>query len=282
MIDTAVLVTGATSGIGKATAIHLASLGYTVFAGAYGASPQDLEDLGAVQSSRGHLRIIDIDVTNGESIQRACSQIENLLPDGWSFALVNNAGVAFGAPLEIERLEKMRLQMEVNYFGVVQVVRCFLPLLRRTHGRIINISSISGKSSMPFNGSYCASKFALEAFADALRLELRPWRIHVSNVLPGDIKTAIWEKALREIDRDTAAWSEDQKRLYPAIPAFMKQQVKGVGGSSPLVVARKVASLLAAKRPPARSYVGERVWFYHLLEKLPTPIRDLLIAIRLP
>lgn len=282
MIDTAVLVTGATSGIGKATAIHLASLGYTVFAGAYGASPQDLEDLGAVQSWRGHLRIIDIDVTNGESIQRACSQIENLLPDGWSFALVNNAGVAFGAPLEIERLEKMRLQMEVNYFGVVQVVRCFLPLLRRTHGRIINISSISGKSSMPFNGSYCASKFALEAFADALRLELRPWRIHVSNVLPGDIKTAIWEKALREIDRDTAAWSEDQKRLYPAIPAFMKQQVKGVGGSSPLVVARKVASLLAAKRPPARSYVGERVWFYYLLEKLPTPIRDLLIAIRLP
>ncbi|MCA2983041.1 SDR family oxidoreductase [Gemmatimonas sp.] len=282
MINTAVLVTGATSGIGKATAIHLASLGYTVFAGAYGASPQDLEDLGAVQSSRGHLRIIDIDVTNGESIQRACSQIENLLPDGWSFALVNNAGVAFGAPLEIERLEKMRLQMEVNYFGVVQVVRCFLPLLRRTHGRIINISSISGKSSMPFNGSYCASKFALEAFADALRLELRPWRIHVSNVLPGDIKTAIWEKALREIDRDTAAWSEDQKRLYPAIPAFMKQQVKGVGGSSPLVVARKVASLLAAKRPPARSYVGERVWFYYLLEKLPTPIRDLLIAIRLP
>jgi NAD(P)-dependent dehydrogenase (short-subunit alcohol dehydrogenase family) len=272
MINTAVLVTGATSGIGKATAIHLASLGYTVFAGAYGASPQDLEDLGAVQSSRGHLRIIDIDVTNGESIQRACSQIENLLPDGWSFALVNNAGVAFGAPLEIERLEKMRLQMEVNYFGVVQVVRCFLPLLRRTHGRIINISSISGKSSMPFNGSYCASKFALEAFADALRLELRPWRIHVSNVLPGDIKT----------DRDTAAWSEDQKRLYPAIPAFMKQQVKGVGGSSPLVVARKVASLLAAKRPPARSYVGERVWFYYLLEKLPTPIRDLLIAIRLP
>ncbi|MCA2987491.1 MAG: SDR family oxidoreductase [Gemmatimonas sp.] len=282
MINTAVLVTGATSGIGKATAIHLASLGYTVFAGAYGASPQDLEDLGAVQSWRGHLRIIDIDVTNGESIQRACSQIENLLPDGWSFALVNNAGVAFGAPLEIERLEKMRLQMEVNYFGVVQVVRCFLPLLRRTHGRIINISSISGKSSMPFNGSYCASKFALEAFADALRLELRPWRIHVSNVLPGDIKTAIWEKALREIDRDTAAWSEDQKRLYPAIPAFMKQQVKGVGGSSPLVVARKVASLLAAKRPPARSYVGERVWFYYLLEKLPTPIRDLLIAIRLP
>lgn len=282
MINTAVLVTGATSGIGKATAIHLASLGYTVFAGAYGASPQDLEDLGAVQSSRGHLRIIDIDVTNGESIQRACSQIENLLPDGWSFALVNNAGVAFGAPLEIERLEKMRLQMEVNYFGVVQVVRCFLPLLRRTHGRIINISSISGKSSMPFNGSYCASKFALEAFADALRLELRPWRIHVSNVLPGDIKTAIWEKALREIDRDTAAWSEDQKRLYPAIPAFMKQQVKGVGGSSPRVVARKVASLLAAKRPPARSYVGERVWFYYLLEKLPTPIRDLLIAIRLP
>lgn len=282
MINTAVLVTGATSGIGKATAIHLASLGYTVFAGAYGASPQDLEDLGAVQSSRGHLRIIDIDVTNGESIQRACSQIENLLPDGWSFALVNNAGVAFGAPLEIERLEKMRLQMEVNYFGVVQVVRCFLPLLRRTHGRIINISSISGKSSMPFNGSYCASKFALEAFADALRLELRPWRIHVSNVLPGDIKTAIWEKALREIDRDTAAWSEDQKRLYPAIPAFMKQQVKGVGGSSPRVVARKVASLLAAKRPPARSYVGERVWFYYLLEKLPTPVRDLLIAIRLP
>lgn len=282
MINTAVLVTGATSGIGKATAIHLASLGYTVFAGAYGASPQDLEDLGAVQSSRGHLRIIDIDVTNGESIQLACSQIESLLPDGWSFALVNNAGVAFGAPLEIERLEKMRLQMEVNYFGVVQVVRCFLPLLRRTHGRIINISSISGKSSMPFNGSYCASKFALEAFADALRLELRPWRIHVSNVLPGDIKTAIWEKALREIDRDTAAWSEDQKRLYPAIPAFMKQQVKGVGGSSPLVVARKVASLLAAKRPPARSYVGERVWFYYLLEKLPTPIRDLLIAIRLP
>lgn len=282
MINTAVLVTGATSGIGKATAIHLASCGYTVFAGAYRASDQALADLDAASPSRGRLQIIEIDVTNAQSIQRACSQIEGLLPDGWSFALVNNAGVAFGSPLEVEKVEKMRLQMEVNYFGVVQVVRCFLPLLRRAHGRIINISSISGKSSMPFNGSYCASKFALEAFADALRLELRPWRIHVSNILPGDIRTAIWEKALQEIDRDTGAWSEDQKRLYPAIPGFMKEQVKGGAGSSPLVVARKVASLIAARRPPARSYVGKRVWFYYLLEKLPTPIRDLLIASRLP
>jgi NAD(P)-dependent dehydrogenase (short-subunit alcohol dehydrogenase family) len=195
---TAVLVTGATSGIGKATAIHLASRGYTVFAGAYRASDQALADLGAAPSSRGRLQIIEIDVTNAQSIQRACSQIEGLLPDGWSFALVNNAGVAFGSPLEVEKLEKMRLQMEVNYFGVVQVVRCFLPLLRRANGRIINIGSISGKSSMPFNGSYCASKFALEAFADALRLELRPWQIHVSNILPGDIRTEIWEKALQE------------------------------------------------------------------------------------
>ena len=282
MINTAVLVTGATSGIGKATAIHLASLGYTVFAGAYRASDQELADLAAVPSSTGRVQIVEIDVTDAESIQQARAQIEGSLPDGWPFALVNNAGVAFGSPLEVERLEKMRLQMEVNYFGVVQVVRGFLPLLRRTQGRIINISSISGKSSLPFNGSYCASKFAVEAFADALRLELRPWRIHVSNVLPGDIQTAIWEKALREIDRDTSAWSEDQKRLYPAIPAFMKQQVKGVGGSSPLVVADKVASLLAARRPPARAYVGKRVWFYYLLEKLPTRIRDLLIASRLP
>jgi len=110
----------------------------TVFAGAYRTSDQELADLAAVPASRGRLQRIDIDVTDAVSIQRACAQITGTLPDGWSFAFVNNAEVAFGSPFEVERLEMMRLQMEVKYVRVVQVVRGFLPLRQRTQGRIIN------------------------------------------------------------------------------------------------------------------------------------------------
>ncbi|MFM8913370.1 MAG: SDR family NAD(P)-dependent oxidoreductase [Flammeovirgaceae bacterium] len=274
----AVFITGATSGIGKAIAEHLSGLGYLVFAGVFNANDTSLQTDGEM----ANIRAVNINVTQTKSIIDARNVIETLLPDQYDFVLVNNAGVAFGAPIEAESIEKIRMQMDVNYFGVIEVIRVFLPLLRQRRGQIINISSISGKSSMPFNGAYCASKYAVEALADALRIELRPWRINVSNVLPGDINTNIWQKALIDLDESTKKWSDEMMRLYHPSIDFMKGEIKKINGSRPQLIAEKVAALIASKRPPARVYAGNKVWFYFFLEKLPTHLRDYLIIKQLP
>jgi short-subunit dehydrogenase len=135
---------------------------------------------------------------------------------------------------------------------------------------------------MPFNGTYCASKFALEAITDALRLELKPWNIPVSNILPGDIKTEIWEKAIIDIDNRASEWSNEAKKLYEPTIEFMKDTIRKVKGSNPDIISNAVEKLLKSDKPKTRVYLGQNVWFYYFLEKLPTKLRDWLILTKLP
>ncbi len=274
----AVLITGTSSGIGKSIALHLDKSGYKVFAGVRKTTDGDaLKEI-----SSGNLQPVILDVTDERSIITAKEFIEKEIQHHSAFTLVNNAGVASGSPIEMQPNSLLRFEMEVNYFGVIAVIKKFLPLLREKRGRIINISSISGKSSIPFNGTYSASKFALEAIADALRLELKPWNISVSNILPGDIKTEIWEKAISDIDKRAAEWNPEAIEMYGPTIDFMKDTIRQIKGSNPEVISRQVERLIRSKKPKARVYVGKNVWFYYFLEIIPTSLRDRLILSNLP
>jgi len=199
-----------------------------------------------------------------------------------SFALVNNAGIAKADPIELQPIEDFKQQMDVNLFGVVLVIQQFIPILRKYNGRIINISSISGISSLPFKGTYGATKFALEAISSALRLELKPWKISISNVLPSATQTPTWSKALAVADKMLENWKLEELRMYGPIVDMMKKIAAEPHGIDPDKVAFAVAKLLRGKNPKSRVLVGKQAIFLAFIEKFPTRIRDWIIFRQLP
>jgi NAD(P)-dependent dehydrogenase (short-subunit alcohol dehydrogenase family) len=189
----AALVTGASSGIGRATALRLEGAGWTVFAGVR--DPAAGEALLGATGGRGTLEPVLLDVTDQESIGATRTRVAERVGAQGLRGLVNNAGIGVGGVLEFVRLEDLRQVLEVNLTGQVAVTQAMLPLLRSGSGRIVFTSSDNGRWAPPYMGPYAASKFALEAVGDALRLELRRSKILVSIVEPGSIKTSIWNKA---------------------------------------------------------------------------------------
>jgi NAD(P)-dependent dehydrogenase (short-subunit alcohol dehydrogenase family) len=199
-----VLVTGASSGIGLATARVLAGAGWQVFAAAR--KPAQSED--------GNFIPIVLDVTDAQSIAGARREIEAKLNGEGLDALVNNAGVGDTWPLEFVPLEKFRAIFEVNVFGVLAVTQAMLPLLRKSHGRIVNIGSVGGMISLPFGGSLTASKHAIEALTDSLRMELWPAGIHVSLLQPASINSGSAEKIAAALEAVIAELPGEGKRRY--------------------------------------------------------------------
>src|SRR4028119_876827 len=159
----AVVVTGASTGIGRACALSLDAMGFRVFAGVR--KSEDGESLRKASSSR--LTPVFIDVTDEQSIATAAAEVSRVVGDAGLAGLVNNAGVAIPGPLEYLPLEELRRQLEINLVGQLAVTQAFLPLLRKAQGRIVNISSLAGKLTTPFNGAYSAAKHGIEAFSDA-------------------------------------------------------------------------------------------------------------------
>jgi NAD(P)-dependent dehydrogenase (short-subunit alcohol dehydrogenase family) len=173
--------------------------------------------------------------------------------------LVNNAGIVVAGPLEALPLDAVRHQFEVNVFGVLAVTRAALPLLRAGPGRIVNVSSINGRIVTPFVAPYAASKFALEAISDGLRMELRPWKIHVSVVQPGATQTAIWGTSINRAVENAERFTEEAKKRYGRVLDAMVKR----GGEAPkravppLRVAEVIARALTARRPRTRYLVGK-------------------------
>jgi NAD(P)-dependent dehydrogenase (short-subunit alcohol dehydrogenase family) len=182
-----IVITGASTGIGRECALYFDRLGYRVFAGVRKAS--DGEALAKAASPR--LSAVIIDVTDARTITAAAAQVEQTLGDVALVGLVNNAGIGIGGPVEFLEPSELRRQMEVNLIGPVVVTQAFMPMLRRSRGRIVFISSVGGKVATPLLGPYCASKFALEGLCDSMRAELKPFGISVSIVEPGGVKTAM-------------------------------------------------------------------------------------------
>ncbi|MQC17534.1 MAG: SDR family oxidoreductase [Chloroflexi bacterium] len=249
----AVLITGASTGIGRACALHLDRLGFRVLAGVR--KSEDGDALRAEASAR--LAPVLIDITDAESIAEAARRVEALAPEGLA-GLVNNAGIALTGPLEFIELERVRRQFEVNVFGHLATTQAMLPALRKRGGRIVNMSSMAGWVGAPFYGPYTGSKHALRAMTDALRLELSPWDLPVVLIEPGAIDTPIWEKGL-DLARDTVdALPEGGRERYAdqievALDSIESQGRRGIPSER---VAEAVASALLAHRPKARYVVG--------------------------
>jgi NAD(P)-dependent dehydrogenase (short-subunit alcohol dehydrogenase family) len=278
-----VLITGASSGIGKACALSLAAEGYRVFAGvrkeADGeALTRALADSGAVTD--GEIIPLRIDVTDAESVTQAASVLEDLLGSDGLDGLVNNAGIAISGPLEFLPFKLFEQQMRVNVNGQLAVTQACLPLLRRAKGRIVFMGSESGRFTLPMLGAYSASKFALEALANALRLELRRAGIHVSLVEPGSIKTPIFEKASAMSAQLLAALSSEAKALYARELKVLRALPKHAEHTAvaPEKVVRVVMHALSAKRPHTRYIVGlEAHLLINLFSLTPTRLGDMLM-----
>jgi NAD(P)-dependent dehydrogenase (short-subunit alcohol dehydrogenase family) len=272
-----VLITGASTGIGEACALRLDRAGWRVFAGVR--KPADADRLSAEGSPR--LTTVTIDVTDGATIERAAADVARALDGGGLDGLVNNAGIAVAAPLELVPLDGLRRQLEVNVTGQIAVTQAFLPLVRRTRGRIVFMGSIGGRLATPFLGPYCASKFALEAIADALRLELAPWDIKVAIVEPGSIATPIWTKSGTDADARQAQLPPRPDADYSAAIAAMRKFAAETArrGESPSLVADAVLHALSAEKPKTRYLVGRDTRVRGLLARIiPDRMRDRLIA----
>jgi NAD(P)-dependent dehydrogenase (short-subunit alcohol dehydrogenase family) len=269
----AVLITGASTGIGEATALRLGEAGFRVFAGVR--KPEDGDRLRA-----GGVTVVQpLDVTKSEDIEAAVGTVEQALDGAPLKGIVNNAGIGIGGPLEALALDDFRRTIEVNTTAQLAVTKAFLPLLRRSGGRIVNMSSIGGRVPQPFAGPYVASKFALEAVTDVLRCELLEWDIDVIAIEPGTIATPIWEKSSREADSVLEGLTAEQQQLYgkrlAKMAKVLERQTKR--GAPPEKVAQAVEKALTASRPKTRYLVGDAYLLIGLKRFLPTRWFDRLL-----
>ena len=270
-----VLVTGASTGIGRATALRMDADGWRVFAGIR--NPEDGESLRRDASER--LLPVTIDVTKPEQIAAAAELIERESGDGLD-GLVNNAGVAVPGPLETVPLDDLRHQLEVNLIAYVAVSQAFLPQIRRAEGRLVFLASIGGRVAFPFGGPYHASKFATEAIGDVFRQELRPWGIKVAIIEPGSIDTPIWERGKRT-GEEIEAKSPRTNLLYGAALDKFKKVIEDTAerGIPPEKVANAISHALTSSRPKSRYLVGLDAKLQARLKPLiPTAVFDRIVA----
>ncbi len=273
----AVLITGTSTGIGRASALLLDRSGYRVFAGVRKA--QIGRNLQAEASER--LTPVILDITQAEQIAGAVEAVKEALgPDLGLVGLVNNAGIGVAGPTEFLPIDVLRRQLEVNVIGQIAVTQAFLPLIRKGHGRIVNIGSGSGRFALPFLGAYAASKFAMEALTDVLRRELQPWDIRVSIVELGTVQTPMWDKSTAETYDLQAELPAYAKELYEESTSSMARIMEnGRRRAIPSeVVAEVVREVLEARRPRTRYRVGADARMAVIANFLPDRLTDWVIA----
>jgi NAD(P)-dependent dehydrogenase (short-subunit alcohol dehydrogenase family) len=249
-----VLITGASTGIGRASTLRMDVEGWRVFATVRGE-----EDAAALRET-GSERLVPVmlDVTDAGQIAAAAKLVGDEVGDAGLDGLVNNAGIAVLSPLETIPVEDFRRQIEVNLTAQVAVTQAFLPLIRRATGRVVFVSSIGGRMALPFGAPYHASKYGIEAVADCLRQELRPWKIDVAVIEPGSIDTPIWERGERIADEVSERAHDSQEELYGETIERFRAAVKRTAerGIPPEKVAKSISHALSARKPRTRYVVG--------------------------
>lgn len=270
------LVTGASSGIGRAIATTLAEGGYQVLAGVRRASDgKELERLHA------GLQSLILDVTDGPTVADIAQHLDTELGERGLAGLVNNAGIAQVGPLEHLSEEHWRRQLDVNVLGTVAVTRAMLPLIRRGRGRILFVGSIGGRLAPPLLGPYCASKYALEGLTEALRHELRPSGLPVILLVPGTVRTDIWGKTRDQVDalrRRLPAGGADRYR------GFLDQMDRSVDqaerkGLPVDAVARAVLLAMGAAKPRPRYLIGAEAHAVEFLTRvLPSTAKNRVVS----
>ena len=268
-----VLVTGASSGIGRVTCLHLAEKGYMVVG-----TSRSLDRLAGLfedAKERG-LRVwgVEMDVNSDESVE---SVMPGLIEQfGGIHALVNNAGFGVWGPVESLSMDELKLQFEANFFGAVRMVHATLPgMLERGSGRIVNISSVLGRIGTPFNGAYVSSKYALEGLSESLRAEVEPFGVWVSLVEPGLFETNFQKNQLR------AARSGDPTLVYaPYIRRYDERHGRFERlAANPIKVARVIERAISARRPSFRYPVSAEAWAVTVGNRvLPERVKNALLS----
>ncbi|HEX3044337.1 MAG TPA: SDR family NAD(P)-dependent oxidoreductase [Bacillota bacterium] len=253
----AVLITGASTGIGAACALHLDRLGFRVFAGVR----KESDGVLLKQKSSERLTPVIIDVTDPAMITAALELVRQEVGGAGLAGLVNNAGIAIVGPMEFISASELRRQLEVNIIGTLAVTQAFLPLLRIARGRIVNMSSISGRIVEPMMGPYSISKFGLEAMTDTLRLELRSQGIFVTSILPGVVQTPIWEKSINAAKEHYNRITPEGHQLYDYLfHGMVETATKMVNsGQAIQMVTHAVARALTVKRPKVHYLLGFQI-----------------------
>lgn len=268
----ALVITGASTGIGEACAVALAERGYRVFAGVR--KPDDASRLKAAGGD--NLIPLTLDVTAQASIDAAKREVEQAIDGEPLRGLFNNAGISVNGPLEFVKPEDLRWQLEVNCIGPLAVTQAFLAMLIEAKGRIITTGSVGGFVATPILGPYCMSKFAIEAFSDALRVELAPAGVHVILLEPAAIATPIWDKGTGAADRMIAeappGFDERYGGFVSGIQKFAAEGKKDA--APPQVVVDAVIHALEATKPKTRYTMGTGVGQRKFLKMLPDRLRD--------
>lgn len=264
-MDRSVVITGASSGIGKASVAVMSGAGWKVFAGVRKAA-----DGTKLQAEYAGVRPLIIDVQDAASISSAARELESQLNGSGLAGLVNVAGIGMVRPIEYAPLPDVREIFEINVFGQIAIIQAFAPLLRRRKGRIVNITSVGVNIAIPFGGLLNASKSAFSMLSDTLRLELRPFGIHVATIEPGAIATPAVEKTLGDIEGVIASLPDEAKAQYGSMLrnfariAYSREK----NGSSPEVVARAIHHALTSDRPRIRYRAGKHAKLLATLPKL--------------
>lgn len=274
MARDSVLVTGSSTGIGRACALYLSRNGFRVFAGV-----RKQADGESLQGEASAIEPVILDVTNSEQIAQVADLIKQETTAEGLSGLVNNAGIPVAGPLEFIPLAELRRVLEVNVVGQIAMTQAMLPMLRAARGRVVNIGSIAGRISTPFTGPYSASKFAMEALTDSLRTELQPWGIEVSIVEPGNISTNIWQRGIE--------WGKQMRSsLPPEAEDFYGSNLDSLidgaeymerSGIPPERVAKAVVHALTAAKPKTRYVVGIDARAQKIIARLPDRLRDRLV-----
>jgi short-subunit dehydrogenase len=264
-----VLITGASSGIGMATALYLANLGVQVYAGVRKES--DKQKL--LQAESNHLTPIILDVCNQESIEKAFELIscEN---ENSVFSLVNNAGLSLNGPLEILPQEDIKNLINVNVLGLLAITQTFIPIIRESRGRLVNISSGHGLLAIADKSVYAASKFAVQAISDSLRLELRPFGVHVSSVVVGKVNTSVLGKILGDREKMISQADPEVLSHYSTLIEYFDREVKNIPGIEAIEVAEVISDAIMKAKPKTQYLVGPGAKKMKILSRFPVKMRD--------
>jgi len=265
----AIFITGATGGIGRALVPMLLARGWKVYAGV---------NTGAALSAHANLSMVQLDVTDSASVEAAARAVAQTQGEAGLQALVNLAGVMAEGPVELVSDADLRRTFAINVFGPVSVVREFLPLIRSGKGRIVNVTAVTALASGPFFGPVASSKAALAYLSDSLRLELAPQRIPVVNIMPGAMKTEVFNKAAAAFERSITSTSEDRAKLYQPLINGARKALAKQKESNPSVAAKVILTAIESKKPKVRYFAGSDAKLAgNLIPHLPRPIKDKML-----
>ena len=267
-----ILITGASTGIGLATALYLDQIGYTVYAGVR----KDTDRIKLLEKAKNGLTPVIINVCEQTSIEKAFELIYRE-SNGAPFMLINNAGLSINSPLELLDYSDIKKVIDVNLTGLLMVTKAFLALIRKNKGRIINISSGHGLMAIPDKSAYAGSKFGVQAVSDSLRVELKPFGVKVASIIVGKVNTSVLGKILRARERMISNANPDIYELYKKLIEFFDKEVKDIPGINASEVSKIIHQAISDRKPKSKYFIGPGARKMSVLGWFPAKIRDKML-----